>query len=151
MGSLQGKGIWTLYDDIQIAVNKAPEVGAKYILCKVSKGGIYDPQAAGTALAIVRKNPKLVPLAWVYSYLRSPQDEANGLALALRDGFEAVILDAEADLVNKLKQAEELRQCRRWVSIHRGFTCAEIPAWTQKSIVFLMPCFLRYAGGDGCL
>ena len=107
MGSLQGKGIWTLYDDIQIAVNKAPEVGAKYILCKVSKGGIYDPQAAGTALAIVRKNPKLVPLAWVYSYLRSPQDEANGLALALRDGFEAVILDAEADLVNKLKQAEE--------------------------------------------
>lgn len=107
MGSMQGKGIWTLYDDVQIAVNKALEVGAKYILCKVSKGGVYDSKAAGIALAIVRKNPALIPVAWVYSYLKNPQNEASGLAQALRDGFDAVIIDAEADVVNKFKQAEE--------------------------------------------
>ncbi len=107
MGSLQGKGIWTLYDDIQIAVDNAPNVGAKYILCKVSKGGAYDPAAASKALTTVRKNPKLVPVAWTYSYLKDPQAEADGLAQALRDGFEAVIIDAEADAINKFKQAEQ--------------------------------------------
>ena len=106
MGILQGKGIWTLYDDIQTAVSMAPTVGAKYILCKVSNAGQYDAAAARKALVTVRQNPSLVPVAWTYPYLKDVQGEANCVALALRDGFAAVIIDAESDIMNKTKQAE---------------------------------------------
>ena len=64
MGVLQGKGIWTLYDDIEIAIAIAPVVGAKYILCKISKRGKYDPESAQKALDTIKKKPDLVPVAW---------------------------------------------------------------------------------------
>ena len=108
MGVLQGKGIWTLYDDVDIAVAIAPVVGARYILCKVSKRGKYDPDSAKKALDSVKKNPNLVPIAWTYSYLEAPAAEAECIQRALRDGFEAVIIDAEGDVLNKFTQAQDL-------------------------------------------
>jgi murein DD-endopeptidase MepM/ murein hydrolase activator NlpD len=110
MGILQGKGIWTLYDDIQTAVNLAPTVGARYILCKVSKKGKYDPAVASQALAIVHQNPALSPVAWMYNLLNRPADEAECIRRALADGFEAMILDVEIDTLHKFIQAEELVQ-----------------------------------------
>ena len=108
MGFLQGKGIWTLYDDVDIAVAIAPVVGARYILCKVSKRGKYDPDSAKKALDSVKKNPNLVPIAWTYSYLEAPAAEAECIQRALRDGFAAVIIDAEGDVLNKFTQAQDL-------------------------------------------
>ncbi len=108
MGILQGKGIWTLYDDVAMAVAVAPIVGAKYILCKISKRGKYDPEAAQKALADVRKNPDLVPVAWTFSYLDAPAAETECLRRALSDGFEAVIIDAEDGVLNKFTQAQDL-------------------------------------------
>lgn len=110
MSTLQGKGIWTLYDDIDIAVAIAPVVGAKYILCKVSKHGKYDPEEAGKALSAVRKDPNLVPVAWTYPYLDAPAAEAECIQKAFKDGFAAVIIDAEADTMNKFAQADDLVQ-----------------------------------------
>jgi murein DD-endopeptidase MepM/ murein hydrolase activator NlpD len=110
MGVLQGKGIWTLYDDIGTAVSMAPQVDADFILCKVSNHGAYAPQAAATALARVRANPDLHPVAYTYSYLDDVNAEAECLRRALADGFEAVIVDAEADLNGKFQAAEAFAQ-----------------------------------------
>ncbi|MBN2145858.1 MAG: peptidoglycan DD-metalloendopeptidase family protein [Anaerolineales bacterium] len=110
MGILQGKGIWTLYDDIDVAVAIAPVVGAKYILCKVSKHGKYDPEEAAKALASVRKDGSLTPVAWTYPYLDAPAAEAECIQRAFKDGFAAVVIDAEADTMNKFTQADDLAQ-----------------------------------------
>ena len=108
MGILQGKGIWTLYDDVQSAVNLAPTVGATYILCKVSKKGKYDPSVASQALSIVRQNPALVPVAWMYNLLDRPAEEAECIRRALADGFAAMILDVEIDTYHKFTKADDL-------------------------------------------
>ncbi len=108
MGILKGKGIWTLYDDISKAVSIAPQVGAEFILCKVSYGGRFSEENARTALSIVRQDPGLKPVAWTYAYLNDVEAEADCLRRALGVGFEAVIIDAEASINSKFDQAEAL-------------------------------------------
>lgn len=107
---LVGKGIWTLYDDVALAVQKADDVGANAILCKVSKRGKYDPTAARQALQKVSKNPTLLPVAWTYNYLDDPQAEAECIIKALQDGFVAFILDVESDTRGKFAAAKSLVQ-----------------------------------------
>ena len=110
MSILQGKGIWTLYDDIDIAMEKAPQCGAKYVLCKVSKRGAYWEERARQALEKVNQNPELVPVAWMFNYLEDIEAEAKCIESALKDGFEAMILDAEAEIEMKFEEADELAQ-----------------------------------------
>lgn len=110
MGILQGKGIWTLYDDVQAAVANAPKVGAKFILCKVSKHGKYDPDLAGEALSEVRKDPQLVPVAWNHSRLKNPEEEAECIQKALADGFAAFIVEATIETMGKSQQAQKFLQ-----------------------------------------
>ena len=107
MSFLQGKGIWTLYDDVDAAVAIAPVVGAKYILCKISNHGKFEPSLAQAALAIVNKDPNLVPVAWIYPYLDAPAAEAECVDRSFKYGFAAVILDAEYDTTNKFTQADD--------------------------------------------
>lgn len=110
MNILEGKGIWTLYDDINLAVEKAPQYGSKYILCKVSKRGAYWEERAQQALEKVNQNPDLVPVAWMFNYLEDIEAEAKCIESALKDGFEAMILDAEAEIEMKFEEADELAQ-----------------------------------------
>lgn len=110
MGVLKGKGIWTLFNDISAAVSVAPQVGAQYILCKVSQRGIFSEDQARTALATVRQDPGLKPVAWTYSYLEDVEAEAECIRRALSLGFEAMIIDAEAAINLKFSQAESLAQ-----------------------------------------
>jgi murein DD-endopeptidase MepM/ murein hydrolase activator NlpD len=137
MGVLQGKGIWTLYDDVDIAVAIAPVVGAKYILCKISKRGKYDPDSAKKALDSVKKNPNLVPVAWTYSYLEAPAAESECLQRALKDGFEAVIIDAEGDVLNKFTQAQDLvdRVLGMNLDLSRIYLCGD-PRLNTKMDIF---------------
>jgi hypothetical protein len=105
MSILQGKGIWTLYDDVNVAVTKASSVGANFIFCKVSKHGIYDPTNAHKALTAVSKKPELLPVAWCYPYLEDIAKEADCIKQAFADGFSAFVIDAELDTANKFPQA----------------------------------------------
>ncbi|RPI31281.1 MAG: hypothetical protein EHM70_11860 [Chloroflexota bacterium] len=106
MSALQGKGIWTLYDDVATAVSKAPEVGAKYIFCKVSNHGVYSPVEAQRALNCVRQNPDLVPVAWSYLYLDDVAAEAECIRLAFQNGFDAFVIDAESHTNLKFEKAK---------------------------------------------
>ena len=108
MGILQGKGIWTLFDDVNLAISVAPLVGANIILCKVSSQGLYDSKTASVVLNSIKSHPGLIPVAWMYSYLKTTVGEAECIKAALEDGFAAVVIDAEADTKNKFAQAENL-------------------------------------------
>ncbi len=108
MGVLRGKGIWTLYDDVGAAVSIASQVGAQFILCKVSQRGKFSMQAASSALTAVRQDPSLKPIAWTYAYLEDVEAEAQCISRALSAGFAAVIIDAEADINLKFDQARAL-------------------------------------------
>ena len=137
MGILQGKGIWTLYDDVETAVAIAPVVGAKFILCKVSKMGKYDSALAKQALLSVRKDPNLVPVAWIYNLLNKPADEADCIQQALNAGFAAMILDAEADTLNKFAQADDLvaRVLAMGLDLSKLYLCGD-PRLNTKIDVF---------------
>jgi hypothetical protein len=110
MGFLQGKGLWTLRDDVESALSIAPGVGAQYVLCEVSDEGFYDAKQASTSLEYLRSDPSLTPVAWVYLLLDHPADEANAIQRALEDGFAAVVLDAGLHTARKFVQAEKLVQ-----------------------------------------
>jgi len=127
MSILQGKGIWTLYDDVGTAVSIAPVVGAKYILCKVSNHGKFEPSLAQAALTAVNKDPNLVPVAWIYPYLDAPAAEAECVDRALKYGFAAVIIDAEHDTTNKFTQAEDYvkRVLAMGVDLTKVYLCGD--------------------------
>jgi hypothetical protein len=110
MSVLQGKGMWTFYDDIGIAVTLAPGAGIKYILCKISEKGKYDKTRADTALAEVRKSSGLVPIAWTYPYLTDVTAEVECIQNAFQAGFEAYVIDAESNLNFKFKEGEQFAQ-----------------------------------------
>ena len=110
MNILHGKGIWTLDKDIGKAVTKAPQCGATYILCKVSKHGAYQKDKAQNALGQIRQNPDLIPVAWMFNYLDDIQAEAECIARALNDGFEAMIIDAEQEIEMKFSKADKLAE-----------------------------------------
>src|SRR5438128_9683941 len=95
MSILQGKGIWTLYDDVASAVSTAPQVGADFIIAKVSNRGIWSQSQVNAALALIRSNADLVPVAWTYTYLEDVNAEAQCVKLAFQAGVAAYILDAE--------------------------------------------------------
>src|SRR2546423_541113 len=101
MGILQGKGIWTLYDDITTAVTQAPQVGADFILSKVSNRGVWSPQLANQALVAIRRNPDLVPVAWTYTYFDDVNAEVECVRNAFQAGFVAYIIDAEVSVNGK--------------------------------------------------
>jgi len=127
MSVLQGKGIWTLYDDIEQAVAKAPEVGAKFILCKVSKHGVFDANLAKKALAAVRVNPQLVPVAWNYVRMKAPALEAECIQRALGEGFAAFVLEAQVETVGKFKQANQFlnRVNQLGIDTRKVYLCGE--------------------------
>ena len=117
MGILQGKGIWTLYNDIDEAIANAPKVGAKYILCKVSKHGKYDPALSKNGLALVSKNPQLVPVAWNHSRLKAPEEEAECIQKALADGYAAFVIEAKTETMGKAKQAQKFLKSVQQLSL----------------------------------
>jgi murein DD-endopeptidase MepM/ murein hydrolase activator NlpD len=127
MGTLEGKGIWTYHEDIEIAVSQAPLVGAKYILCKVSDHGQYDDKAASYAINLIGANPDLVPVAWMYNYLDAPKAEAECIQHALAEGFAAMILDVEEATSGKFKRAEQVveRVQAMGVDTSRIYLCAD--------------------------
>lgn len=110
MGILRGKGIWTFYEDVGLAVDMAPQVGAEFILCKVSNRGRYDERTAQTALAQVHRNFDLHPVAWNYMYLDDVEAEVQCVVQALAAGYEAFVLDAEVHINLKFAQADAFTQ-----------------------------------------
>lgn len=127
MSFLQGKGIWTLYDDVGTAVAIAPVVGAKYILCKISNHGKFEPSLAQSALTEVNKDPNLVPVAWIYPYLDAPAAESECVERSFRYGFAAVIIDAEYDTTNKFTQAEDYvnRVLAKGLDLNKIYLCGD--------------------------
>ena len=127
MSPIQGKGLWTLYTDIDQAVARAPQVDAKYILCKVSSRGRYSAARAQEALGKVAAGPGLVPVAWMYNYLENVEAEAACIQRALADGFAAMILDAEADINGKFDAARRLveRVTALGVDLSRVYLCSD--------------------------
>ena len=127
MGILQGKGIWTLYDDVDTAVNIAPRVGAEHILCKVSGRAVWNEQQAQAAISKVRRNPDLHPIAWTYMYLENVEVELYCLQRAFDAGYEAFILDAEASINGKTSQAEHFaeRVAQMDVDHERIYLCVD--------------------------
>src|SRR5690349_19441523 len=110
MGILQGKGIWTLYDDVDTAVDVASKVGAEFILCKVSGRAVWSESQAQGALSKVHRNSDLHPIAWTYMYLESVEVEVDCMRRAFEAGYEAYILDAEATINGKTAQAQQFVQ-----------------------------------------
>ncbi|MBI3760375.1 MAG: M23 family metallopeptidase [Chloroflexi bacterium] len=127
MSPLSGKGIWTLFTDVDEAVKRAPQVGAKHILCKVSNRGAYAATPAREALRKVAAVPGLVPVAWMYNYLENVEAEAVCIGRALADGFAAMILDAEASLNGKFDAARALveRVKSIGVDLSRLYLCSD--------------------------
>lgn len=127
MGILKGKGIWTLVTDVDTAVARAPQVGADFILCRVSTNGRYAPAKAIPALASVGTNPDLTPVAWMFNTLNNVDEEANCIRRALEDGFKAMILDAEAATNGKFSQAQALatRVTQMGLDTSRIYLCSD--------------------------
>src|SRR5688500_10567740 len=98
MGILQGKGIWTLYNDINYAVDMAPQVGAEFILCKVTNRGKWSETTAQKAMMEVHRNGDLKPVAWTYCYFEDVAAEVDAVRRAFAMGYEAYIIDAEATI-----------------------------------------------------
>lgn len=127
MTILQGKGIWTLYDDIDRAVEMAPQVGADFILSKVSNRGKWSDTLAQKALAAVHRNGDLIPVAWTYPYFESVDAEVECLRKAFASGFAAYIIDAEHDTNMKFAQAEEFAKkvAALGVDLSRIYLCTD--------------------------
>ena len=127
MGFLQGKGIWTLKEDLETALAMAPGVGAQYILCEVSDQGSYDAKQAGISLHYLRSDPGLTPVAWIYLQLDHPFTEATSIRRAFEDGFAAVVLDAGLQTARKFVQAEKLvqRVLAMGLDLARIYLCGE--------------------------
>jgi hypothetical protein len=110
MSFLQGKGIWTLKDDLEYAITMAPSVGAQYILCEVSDQGVFDAKQASVGLQFMNSDPNLKPVAWIYLMLDRPAAEAASIQRAFEAGFAAVVLDAGNQTAQKFAQAEKFVQ-----------------------------------------
>jgi hypothetical protein len=127
MGFLQGKGIWTLKEDLEDAITIAPSVGAQYVLCEVSDQGEYDAKQASMSLRFMKTDASLTPVAWIYLELNRPAAEATCIRHALEDGFAAVILDVGHHTAQKTAKAEKLteRVLGMGLDLHRIYLCGE--------------------------
>jgi hypothetical protein len=107
---LVGKGLWAYREqELDRAIQIAPQMGATHILYKVGQGAAYWPGMAQVAQKI--KDAGLIPFAWAWLLLDDPQAEAQVVVRAFGDGFEGYIFDTEADQCrNRFDQATQLGQ-----------------------------------------
>ncbi|MBN1811279.1 MAG: SH3 domain-containing protein [Anaerolineae bacterium] len=107
---LEGKGLWAYREqELDRAIQIAPQMGATHILYKVGHGASYRPGMAQMAQKI--KAAGSVPFAWTWLLLDDPQAEAQVVVKAFGDGFEGVIFDTEAEQCrNRFDQATQLGQ-----------------------------------------
>jgi hypothetical protein len=97
---LQGKGLWAYREEeLERALDIAPQMGATHILYKVGQGSNYREGMSQVAQQISAAG--LVPLGWMWLLLDDPSREAQVAVRAFRDGFRGFIFNTEAD------------QCRR--------------------------------------
>jgi len=110
MTVLRGKGVWVyLTEELDRALQIAPQMGATHILYKVGKGATYF---SGVALAAQKiKDAGLIPFAWMCLLLDDPQGEAQVARQAFQDGFQGFIFDTEANRCRgRFGQASQLGQ-----------------------------------------
>jgi hypothetical protein len=107
---LTGKGLWAYREqELDRAIQIAPQMGATHVLYKVGHGASYRPGMAQVAQKI--KTAGLIPFGWTWLLLDDPQAEAQVAVKAFGDGFEAVIFDTEAEQCrNRFEQATQLGQ-----------------------------------------
>jgi hypothetical protein len=107
---LKGKGLWAYREqELDRAIQIAPQMGATYILYKVGHGANYRTGMTQVAQRI--KAVGLVPFGWTWLLLDDPQTEAQVVVEAFSDGFEGVIFDTEAEQCrNRFEQATQLGQ-----------------------------------------
>ncbi len=117
---LEGKGVWAYRrQELDRAIQIAPQVGATHVLYKVGQGATYYPGMAEVAQKI--KDAGLVPFAWMWLLLDDPQGEAQVVVRAFQDGFEGFAFDTEADQCrNRFAQAVQLGDYLRVAGI--GFS-----------------------------
>jgi len=107
---LAGKGLWAYREqELDRAIQIAPQMGATHILYKVGHGTNYRPGMAQVAQKI--KAAGLIPFAWTWLLLDDPQAEAQVVVKAFDDGFEGFVFDTEAEQCrNRFDQATQLGQ-----------------------------------------
>jgi hypothetical protein len=105
---LKGKGVWAYRDqELDRAIQIAPQMGATHVLYKVAHGADYRPGMAQVAQEI--KDAGLIPIGWTWLLLDDPQAEAQAAVRAFQDGFEGYVFDTEASQCrNRSAQAAEL-------------------------------------------
>jgi hypothetical protein len=105
---LKGKGVWAYREqELERAIQIAPQMGATHVLYKVAHGANYRPGMAQVAHVI--RDAGLIPFGWTWLLLENPQAEAQAVARAFRDGFEGFVFDTEASQCrNRFAQATEL-------------------------------------------
>ena len=93
---LQGKGLWAYREEeLERALDIAPQMGATHILYKVGQGSSYREGMSQVAQQISAAG--LVPLGWMWLLLDDPSGEAQVAVRAFRDGFRGFIFNTEAD------------------------------------------------------
>ncbi len=107
---LKGKGLWAYREqELDRAIQIAPQMGATHILYKVGHGTNYRPGMAQVAQKI--KAAGLIPFGWTWLLLDDPQAEAQVVVEAFADGFEGLVFDTEAEQCrNRFEQATQLGQ-----------------------------------------
>jgi hypothetical protein len=105
---LHGKGLWAYRkEELDRAIQIAPQMGATHIIYKVGQGSEYYPGMAQLAQKIAAAG--LVPFGWTWVLLDDPQAEAQVVRRAFRDGFRGFVFDTEADRCrNRFEQAVQL-------------------------------------------
>jgi hypothetical protein len=123
---LQGKGVWAYREqEVERAIQMAPQMGATHVLYKVAHGAEYRPGMAQVAQAI--RGAGLVPFAWTWLLLDDPQAEAQAVVRALQEGFEGFVFDTEASQCrNRSAQAAQLGRYLDTAGIDRAklFNCS---------------------------
>ena len=123
---LRGKGVWAYrLEELDRAIQIAPQMGATHILYKVGQGSTYYAGMAQVARRI--KQAGFIPLAWTWLLLEDPQGEAEVAARAFQDGFQHFAFDTEsAQCRNRFEQAEKLGQFVRAarLDLNRLYNCS---------------------------
>jgi hypothetical protein len=110
---LEGKGVWAYRrQELDRAIQIAPQMGATHILYKVGQGADYYEGMAEVAQKIAGAG--LIPFAWTFVLLDDPEGEAQVVVRAFQDGFRGFIFDTESrQCRNRFEQATQLGQYLR--------------------------------------
>ncbi len=123
---LHGKGLWTRgKQELDRAIQIAPQMGATHIIYKVGQGSEYYPGAAWAAQKIIGTG--LIPVAWMWLLLDAPQAEAQVVVRAFQDGFQGFVFDTEAERCsNRFGQATQLGQYLRvaGLDLNKLYNCS---------------------------